>query len=1092
MAISSDTSPPEVGQVVVIRGRPAVVTSVSPSAARNKATIHSLEIEYVDDIDHPSEETIIWERERSKTKLGRLELPMVGEGNPVSPERYAAYLDSQHWMNAADIISSQSGGESPMTAAWRSAVQIEDYQLFVVQKALAMPRVRLLLADDVGLGKTVEAGLVLSELIVQRRIRRILIITPASLQTQWKEEMEEKFSLGFTVMDRKQQRNVERERGLEVNPWTQFPRIITSMHYLRQENELDRFMSACKEMEGGDSGDSPLQLAWDLLIVDEAHNLSPNRREGKESQLCDMLRRVGPRAEHRLFLTATPHNGFTESFTGLLELLDPVRFQQKASLEDEDRRHVRLAVIRRMKKDIRNPDGSLRFKERKVKSIPFDLPSGGPELQLYDALRSYKNAVLDAEKRGTRSQAVVGFALALLTKRLLSSPYGFARTWYRHTAGLRSIEGTLELAERAQKDAESEVEDDDVRDDRELEAVRTAGAWLRQHSASVTPSVKKIDAALKSLGWTPGIVFDDDSIMQPKSIDSKVNSLLNWIKENLRNGSSWNGERVLIFTEYVDTLRYITGKFQQMGWKEPTIGILMGGSSEEERSLIKARFNDPSSETRILIATDAAAEGLNLQHTCRYLIHIEVPWNPMRLEQRNGRLDRHGQQREVIAHHFISPQAEETAMLDYVARKANTVREDLGKIGKILDESLMNKFTSQASLEDWEKNTNQYIDGFAASQLKDDTDMESLAEKGGIDEQKAASDAHSSWSDYFGLNEESLRRLFEHGVKLSHGSLSPDEREGFLRWDSVPPSWLPMVDSRMVLAKGAGRLKMCFDESRMKEEGQIRWRKDSVLLRLGHPAMTKAAKRLQRLLWESHATSNNPFSRWSVEVSEEVQVPTFEVATLRIARNNLREPILAELDVTRHLSSGEEIESAGSRLKLGKKLEGAISSELIQYIRSNWLRSSILMDQTISSRTNNWVNQLDDRLKRALSATLSEEKKAYDTRMKELKKSTERNEKSIVRIRDQIELWEQRSLQLTLEGHRLPKAVAKTEEMKAKLVDEEFRRRKIHVDEQIERLEKEKSRVLDKVTPMRFSRRGEPQVWPLGVRVLLPKSEVIQ
>ncbi|MDA9829136.1 DISARM system SNF2-like helicase DrmD [Candidatus Poseidoniaceae archaeon] len=1092
MSISLDTSPPEVGQVVVVRGRPAVVTSVSPSAARDKVTIHSLEIDYVDDIDRPSEETIIWERERSKTKLGRLELPLVGEGNPVSPERYAAYLDSQHWMNAADLISAQSGGESPMTAAWRSAVQIEDYQLFVVQKALAMPRVRLLLADDVGLGKTVEAGLVLSELIVQRRIRRILIITPASLQTQWKEEMEEKFSLGFTVMDRKQQRNVERERGLEVNPWTQFPRIITSMHYLRQENELDRFMTACNEMEGGSSSDSPTQLAWDLLIVDEAHNLSPDRREGKDSQLCDMLRDVGPRAEHRLFLTATPHNGFTESFTGLLELLDPVRFQQKAALEDEDRRHIRLAVIRRMKKDIHNPDGSLRFKERNVKSIPFDLPLNGPELQLYDALRSYKLAVLDAEKRGKRSQAVVGFALALLTKRLLSSPYGFARTWYRHTAGLRSIDGTLELAERAQKDAESEIEDDNIRDDRELEAVRTAGAWLREHRESVSPSVIKIDTALESLGWTPEIVFDDDSITQSKSIDSKVNTLLTWIKEHLMNGSTWNGERVLIFTEYVDTLRYITSKFQQMGWKEPTIGILMGGSSEEERSLIKARFNDPTSETRILIATDAAAEGLNLQHTCRYLVHIEVPWNPMRLEQRNGRLDRHGQQREVTTHHFISPQAEETAMLDYVARKANTVREDLGKIGKILDESLMNKFTSQSSLEEWKKSTNQYIDGFSASQPKDDINMESLADKGGIVEQQEASAAHSSWSDYFGLNEESLMRLFEHGVKLSHGSLSRDDRDGFLRWNSVPPSWLPMVDSKMVLSKGAGRLKMCFDESRMKEEGQLRWRKDSVLLRLGHPAMTKASKRLQRLLWESRATTTNPFSRWSIEVSEEVQVPTFEVATLRIVRNNLREPILAELDITNHKFTGEKIESSGLRMKVGKKLEGSIPEETIQNIRSSWLHSSSPVEQAISEKTKSWINDLDERLKHALSSSLSGEKKAYDTRMKELKKSTERNEKSVSRIRDQIELWERRSLQLTLEGTRLPEAVAKTEEFKAKLVDEEFRRRKIHVDEQIERLEKEKSRVLDKVTPMRFSRRGEPQVWPLGVRVLLPKSEVIQ
>ena len=1089
--MSKGVSPPEVGQVVVVRGRPAVVTSVSLSAARDKETVTVIEVEYVDDIDFPSEETIIWERERWTTTLGRLELPLVGEGNPESPERYAAFLDAQHWMNAADLISAQTGGESPMTAAWRSAVQLEDYQLFVVQKALAMPRVRLLLADDVGLGKTIEAGLVLSELIVQRRIRRIIIITPASLQTQWKEEMEEKFSLEFTIMDRKRQRGVERERGLDVNPWTQFPRIITSMHYIRQANELDRFMSACKEIEGSD--DEPLQLAWDLLIVDEAHNLSPDRRDGQDSQLCDMLRVVGPHAEHRLFLTATPHNGFTESFTGLLELLDPVRFQQKATIDDADQGHVRLAVIRRMKRDIRNMDGSPRFKERKVKAISFELPSKGPELELYDSLRAYKQAVLKAEKRGDRSQAVVGFALALLTKRLLSSAYAFARTWYRHTSGLRSSEGTLELAERARKDAETDREDDDVRDDRELEAVRTAGAWLRQHSADVSPSIKRIDTALANLGWTPDVVFEDDSVAQSKSVDSKISCLVDWIKQHLRDGNSWNGERVLIFTEYVDTLRYITKQFDKKGWKEPTVGILMGGSSEDERSLIKARFNDPTSETRILIATDAAAEGLNLQHTCRYLIHVEVPWNPMRLEQRNGRLDRHGQEREVMTHHFKSSQVEEMEMLDYVARKANTVREDLGKTGKILDESVMARFTgaTQTSLEEWKRDTNQFIDGLAA-QLLDEDDAKSYADRGGIEEQKAASDAHTSWSDRFGLSEASLRRLFEHGVSLSKGSLSADEEDGFLRWNSVPAGWLPMVDSRMVLARGAGRLKMCFDVSRMRGDSQTRWRKDATLLRLGHPAMTKSAKRLQRLLWENTATSDTPFSRWSVEVSDQVTEPCFEVAILRIARNKLREPVLAELDVTTHSFIDGTIVSEGVRANLGQKIEGAIATELQQKIRMAWMKnSSATVQELTQARTANWLEDLDHRLSIALSASLADEKKAYEKRMKELKKSTERNENSIERIRMELERWEERSLQLTLEGYRMPKAVAKTEEMKAKLVDAEFKRRRVHVDEQIERLRKEKSRVLEKVTPNRFTRRGDPQVWPLGVRVILPTSEVV-
>ena len=283
---------------------------------------------------------------------------------------------------------------------------------------------------------------------------------------------------------------------------------------------------------------------------------------------------------------------------------------------------------------------------------------------------------------------------------------------------------------------------------------------------------------------------------------------------------------------------------------------------------------------------------------------------------------------------------------------------------------------------------------------------------------------------------------------------------------------------------------MCFDESRMRGNGQTRWRTDATLLRLGHPAMTKSAKRLQRLLWENSATSESPFSRWSVEVSDQISKPCFEVATLRIARNKLREPVLAELDVTTHSFSDGTMMSDGVRANLGQKIDGTIATALQQKIRIAWLNSSTTVQELTQNRTKNWLEDLDHRLSIALSASLADEKKAYEKRMRELKKSTERNENSIERIRIELERWEERSLQLTLEGYRLPKAVAKTEEMKAKLVDAEFKRRRVHVDEQIERLRKEKSRVLEKVTPMRFTRRGAPQVWPLGVRVILPTSEV--
>ena len=184
-----------------------------------------------------------------------------------------------------------------------------------------MPRVNLLIADDVGLGKTIEAGLIVSELLIRRRVNRVLILTPASLRVQWRDEMWSKFSLPFDVIDRNSTLKLKRTLGIDANPWRCCSRIIASYHYLRQPDVLEQFLSACRTPEGS------AQLPWDLLIVDEVHNLMP-ASFGEDSQLCRTLRLISPQFEHRLFLTATPHNGHTRSFTGLLETLDPVRFSR--------------------------------------------------------------------------------------------------------------------------------------------------------------------------------------------------------------------------------------------------------------------------------------------------------------------------------------------------------------------------------------------------------------------------------------------------------------------------------------------------------------------------------------------------------------------------------------------------------------------------------------------------------------------------------------------------------------------------------------------------------------------------------------------
>ena len=208
-----------------------------------------------------------------------------------------------------------------------------------------MPRVTLLLADDVGLGKTIEAGLVLRELLGRRRIRRVMVICPASLQLQWHDELTSKFALDFTVLDRAATVDIQREYGMDANPWAVTPRSITSMDFLRQPDVLGSFLAAAQRLERGHA------LAWDLLVVDEAHNLAP-LGFSERSDRAKMLSEVAQHAEHRLFLTATPHNGFTASFSGLLEQLDPVRFRQTSELNDAERGQVDLVMVRRLKSEL--------------------------------------------------------------------------------------------------------------------------------------------------------------------------------------------------------------------------------------------------------------------------------------------------------------------------------------------------------------------------------------------------------------------------------------------------------------------------------------------------------------------------------------------------------------------------------------------------------------------------------------------------------------------------------------------------------------------------------------------------------------------
>lgn len=664
---------PEVGQLAIVRKRPFVVTEIIPSApglgGDGARPTHLIKLSSVEDDGLGEELNVIWELEPGTQVHEKSTLP-----DPDSfdhPKRLQAFLDAVRWgaVSQADDKALQS--------PFRSGIEIDEYQLDPVVRALSMPRVNLLIADDVGLGKTVEAGLVVQEMILRHRVRSVLIICPSSLQVQWQEEMRDKFGLEFRIIDSETISQLRRKRGIHVNPWSHFPRLITSIDFLKRERPLRTFRET---LPAGDQPTYP--RAYDLMIVDEAHNVAPSGR-GKyatDSQRTMAIRSLGPHFEHKLFLSATPHNGYRESFAALLELLDNQRFARAVT---PDRNQLDAVMVRRMKSELKlRWDGSRRFAERMVKHI--EVPHTDEERQAHQALRQYsdlrvKQATTDGERMATE------FVLKLLKKRLFSSPAAFGITLEKHiaTVGCRKVAGNL--------NREIEEFSDDYADDEEYET--ETGEVVGSVSQVLSPISTEEKGLLRQLSE-----FAARSTQRP---DCKAQTLIDWIKTTLRPDGKWNDERVIIFTEYRATQKWLFDLLAREGLAtDGRLEMIFGGMANDLREPIKAAFqtNPKESTVRILLATDAASEGVNLQNYCSKLIHFEIPWNPNRMEQRNGRVDRHGQKAdEVHIHHFVGRGFASASVsgkvgdlegdLEFLMRaalKVETIREDLGKVGPVI------------------------------------------------------------------------------------------------------------------------------------------------------------------------------------------------------------------------------------------------------------------------------------------------------------------------------------------------------------------------------------------------------------------------
>ena len=663
---------PEVGQLVIARKRPYVVTEIiqsAPGLSKTTKSNHLVRLSSVEDDGLGEELQVIWELEPGTQIHEKSTLPDPDTFD--HPKRLQAFLDAVCWgaVSQADDKALQS--------PFRSGIEVDEYQLDPVVRALSMPRVNLLIADDVGLGKTIEAGLVVQEMILRHRIRSVLIICPSSLQVQWKEEMRDKFGLDFRIIDSEAISQLRRKRGIHVNPWSHFPRLITSIDFLKRERPLRTFRETLP------AGDHPtFPRVYDLMIVDEAHNVAPSGR-GKyatDSMRTIVIRSLAPHFEHKLFLSATPHNGYRESFAALLELLDSQRFARAVT---PDRAQLDAVMVRRMKSELKlRWDGSRRFAERVVKHL--EVPYTDEERQAHHALQQYtelrlKQATSDGERMAAE------FVLKLLKKRLFSSPAAFGITLEKHIATVGGRKAASSAA-REINDFSDDYADDDEYENETSEVVSSVSQVLSPLSAEEKTLLKHLSEYAAKTSLRP---------------DCKAKTLIDWLKINLRPSGKWNEERVIIFTEYRATQKWLFDLLARDGFaEEGRLEMIYGGMPNDLREPIKAAFQShpKESKVRILLATDAASEGVNLQNYCSRLIHVEIPWNPNRMEQRNGRVDRHGQKAdEVHIHHFVGSGFDTArtsgkvgdleADLEFLMRaalKVETIREDLGKVGPVI------------------------------------------------------------------------------------------------------------------------------------------------------------------------------------------------------------------------------------------------------------------------------------------------------------------------------------------------------------------------------------------------------------------------
>lgn len=703
----------------------------------------------------------------------------------------------------------------PLLAVNTSKVDPLPHQIEAVYGyILKLPRIRFLIADDPGAGKTIMAGLIIKELKLRNLIKNVLIVVPGHLKDQWRRELKERFEENFVVVDRG---FMDSHHG--ENVWEKETNIITSIDFAKRDDIMPSLSSSY----------------FDLVIVDEAHKMSAYKygdSAPKKTTRYKLGELLSKNSNHLLFLTATPHKGDPENFKLFLDLLEPGFFSDPGMIEESIENKDNPLFIRRVKEDLKNFKSEPLFLPRTIYTPKFKLSPN--EKKLYNEVskyveKQYNKALAKSKKRN------IAFALVILQRRMASSTYALYKSLERRRDKLETLE---KMSERALKTKVKTFDFEDVEDMSEESRWEEEEIWETLSVAENKEELKREIQTLKKL------IKKAEEVLQTEE-EVKLNQL----KDTLIDlNNKYPNQRVIIFTESRDTLEYLEKKVQYWGY---SVNTIHGGMKLEQRIEAESIFKN---ETQVLIATEAAGEGINLQF-CNLMINYDIPWNPNRLEQRMGRIHRYGQNKEVFIYNLVAEDTREGEVLVRIFEKLEEIKKNLGSdkvfdvigevfFGRNLQQILMETAAGARGREEILQEIDITVDEAYIKRVKEDLG-ESLATKH-IDYTRIKEMADKARE--YKLIPEYTESFFKKAFSLAGGKYRYRKDE-FMAIDSIPYE-IKLIAGEDKFKRNYGVLtkkypKITFDKDKAFKNS------DAELLSFGHPLFEAVLEYVERKYSES-------------------------------------------------------------------------------------------------------------------------------------------------------------------------------------------------------------------------------------------------